>query len=384
MEVRQRGFEPIVNNQPKNFQYGLRVGKVIRVDQGQKTVDVSMMDGSGIYHDVPVLSSLATTASGISHLPQMNLPDSERSAPEAFSKRDIYAIIGFVNSTGTMPIVVGFKHPEINQLSFPYKEGFENQHIERHEGDQYRRVVGDSVSDLGGEDVLSEEEIRYPDNSYFKAYGSNKALTNISQENDDAESMPFKVKKEERKGFYFQHSSGTKVLIDPDGQIKISHHTGTWISISPDEADLVVETVELETVDSATNPPTAAAADPVKIHIEHSSGTKMTIQTDGQIDVVCVADINVTSDNDINVDAANDVNVTVGNNATVEVAANAEVTVGGDATVEAGGQINVTAGTGVNIDGGAGGPQGVVQGQCICPFTGSPHLMVSALVKSSL
>jgi len=295
MEIRQNGFEKNWKNQPKNWQAFLKLGKVIGVDQGQKTVDVSMMDGSGTYYKVTVLAPAASTASGISHLPQMHLPDPDRDEPAAFSKRDIYAIIGFVDGVGTMPVVLGFKYPELNQMSFSNKAGFENQQLERHEGDQYQRIIGDTVDELGGEDKASEVETRYPDNSYFKAYksGGTKKLTNISQDNDDADVQPFKVKKEEKKGFYFQHSSGTRILIDPDGQIKMSHHTGTWLSISPNDANISAESVDLETIDSQANPPSAANSAPVKVHLEHSSGSTITINTDGKIEISGVKGIDV-------------------------------------------------------------------------------------------
>ena len=297
MEVRQRGFEPNPRNYSKNWQTFLKIGKVIGVNQARKTVDVSMMDGSGTYHEVVVLSPSASTASGLSYLPKMHLPGEDRDEPVAFERRDIYAVVGFINAVGTLPVVLGFKHPQISQLSFDNKEGFENQRLERHEGDRYHRIVGDTVAEFGGDDVLSEEEIRYPDNSYFRVYpeGDDRKLTNISRLNEDAEKQPFRVKKEEHKGFYFQHSSGTRILVDPDGQIKISHHTGSWLSISPNEDDIPVEPVSLETVDSKNNPQTLTDSSPVKIHLEHSSGTRLTIKQNGDIELFGVGRMDATT-----------------------------------------------------------------------------------------
>lgn len=51
--------------------------------------------------------------------------------------------------------------------------------------------------------------------------------------------------------------------------------------------------------------------------------------------------------------------------------------------VKAGGDIKVTAGGKVTITGGGGSAKGVVQGDCICPFTGAPHTMISDTVEAS-
>lgn len=54
-----------------------------------------------------------------------------------------------------------------------------------------------------------------------------------------------------------------------------------------------------------------------------------------------------------------------------------------DANINCTGSANIAATSGVNIDGGAGNLTGVVTGQSICHFTGSPHGDVSGDVKSS-
>lgn len=63
----------------------------------------------------------------------------------------------------------------------------------------------------------------------------------------------------------------------------------------------------------------------------------------------------------------------------------------GDIEVKATGKADVTIegkttwisnGT-VDVDGGSGAVKGVVQGDCICPYTGKPHIMISSNVKAS-
>ena len=298
---------------PRNWQYGLKCGKVVGVKPEEKTVDVVLMTG-GIYYGCKVLAPMATTSTGSSYLPRMHLDkkptESGYDIPRAFGKRDIFAIIAFIEGQGGSPVVLGFIFPEKNQFSFPF-EGYENQKLDRHESDRYHRIVGDTVERLGGEDVAGTEEIRYPDNSFMKIYpdGESKNLENISTGILDREETPFEVKKEERKGFYFQHSSGSAVQIDPDGQIKVSHHKGSWLSIGSSDANISKETPAIPTIDSVNNPPTAASSSSTKVHIEHESGTKISIATDGKITIDSVAKIEIDGASDIDIHAAANIDI---------------------------------------------------------------------------
>lgn len=65
------------------------------------------------------------------------------------------------------------------------------------------------------------------------------------------------------------------------------------------------------------------------------------------------------------------------------VQGNVDAVVGGNVDVEAGGHVNAVANT-ISLDGaGGGGVKGVVQGDCLCAFTGAPHPQISATVKGS-
>lgn len=78
-----------------------------------------------------------------------------------------------------------------------------------------------------------------------------------------------------------------------------------------------------------------------------------------------------------------EIHITTGGKLIVD--ATNEVTINtADANVNCSGKAIVTAEGGVDIDGGSGNLKGVVQGDCICHFTGSPHGNVSGTVKSSL
>lgn len=54
-----------------------------------------------------------------------------------------------------------------------------------------------------------------------------------------------------------------------------------------------------------------------------------------------------------------------------------------DVDITCTGTANITANGGINLDGGSSGLKGVVQGDCICHFSGMPHGNVSTNVKAS-
>ncbi|MBI5917790.1 MAG: phage baseplate assembly protein V [Nitrosomonadales bacterium] len=63
----------------------------------------------------------------------------------------------------------------------------------------------------------------------------------------------------------------------------------------------------------------------------------------------------------------------------------AYVEVNGPASVKCTGHASVQADSGITLDGaGAGQTKGIVQGDCLCAFTGQPHGQVSATVAGSV
>lgn len=216
-QVTQRGFEPFPNASPRNYQPLIRIGRVVKVNQAQKTVDVALMGCEGVLRGVTVLENMASTRSGVSYMPthQKNSDDDEK--PSGHGIRDMYAIVAHVDGVGSLPIVIGFKHPETNQLSFPH-EGYENQYLFRHESDRYHRIVGDALND-----IPMEEELAYPDGSYWKVFTSSSALTDLEGKNEDNKKTPFKAKKDEAaKGYIFKHTSGTTITVAASGAVTIN------------------------------------------------------------------------------------------------------------------------------------------------------------------
>lgn len=78
--------------------------------------------------------------------------------------------------------------------------------------------------------------------------------------------------------------------------------------------------------------------------------------------------------------AGGDFLIQAGGKATVDAKGAVDINSGADATVKAVGKATVK---GATIELNAGATKGIVQGDCICPFTGAPHSHVSSTVKGS-
>jgi hypothetical protein len=83
-------------------------------------------------------------------------------------------------------------------------------------------------------------------------------------------------------------------------------------------------------------------------------------------------------------DAGNESNITLTPSGIV-------ITTSGDVTANVTGSVAVTAGSTFNVDasgiglkGGSGAKLGVVQGSCVCAFTGAPHPQISATVTATI
>lgn len=86
----------------------------------------------------------------------------------------------------------------------------------------------------------------------------------------------------------------------------------------------------------------------------------------------------------LDVDVQGDLVINIKNGATVVVGGDVDVTAGGNVNVTSDGAANVVAGGGVTLDGAAvGAALGIVQGDCMCAFTGAPHPQISATVRGS-
>ncbi len=225
-QVLQRAFVPGPDN-PKAYQPLIRRGRVININEAVPTVDIAMMDGSGIYVNVPISSEAVSTLGGKAYLPSPIKSNPSDNLPTGYGKRDLFAIVAFLDGNGTMPVVLGFIRPNFHQLSFR-GAGFENQMMDRHDSDRYHRVWGDAENG-----VPCQEELYWPDGSYLKISAESTTLTDLSGQNEDAAKTPFEVKNDDPvKTFYFKHASGTVIEVQANGTIVFQVANGPTFTLS--------------------------------------------------------------------------------------------------------------------------------------------------------
>lgn len=159
-----------------------------------------------------------------------------------------------------------------------------------------------------------------------------------------------------------RHTSDVYQTIDKDGNFEFAHPSGLYMRIGTTTAH-----EDLSAKSYGVPWKIAKNTDKqVHLHIEQAGGK-------ATLDIAPDGTIVITTATSVSVQSTGDATVTSGGNVTVSASGTATVTAGGKATM---------AGTGIDLN--AGAMKGVVQGDCICAFTGSPHGQVSGTVKASV
>jgi len=178
------------------------------------------------------------------------------------------------------------------------------------------------------------------------------------------------------------HPSDVWSMIEGNGNITLSHPSGTTIRLATDQTIPARSRYvrgdgvrQEEPFEVGAQPEQMEVKPPIFVELKHSTGTVVTIEPTGKIVVHGVDDGAVTIDGDLSVDVT-------GTSANGHPGA-ATVNVAGDAAVTVGGAASVTAASGITLDGGSGNATGAVTQACICAFTGAPHPDYSANVVVS-
>lgn len=164
---------------------------------------------------------------------------------------------------------------------------------------------------------------------------------------------------EERK--IDRHASDVYETIDKDGNYELYHPSGAYIRLgtAPAHEDLTGKDFDKKWKIARNTDKQ------VHMHIAQAGGK-------AAIDIAPNGDITITTATKVTVNATGNVTVTSEANVEVNAAGTAKVIAGGKATVK---------GSAIDLD--AGAMKGVVQGDCLCAFTGAPHGQFSATVKAS-
>lgn len=180
---------------------------------------------------------------------------------------------------------------------------------------------------------------------------------------------------------------------------KINRENGEeW---TPEEGDMVL----VSFVDGNLNDPIVigyiappdstilAKDDEAPRYHRHRSGTDEVIDKDGNLDTYVNGNESREIKDDLTTEIGGNESRDVGGNRVTVIEGNESLTVnsgnvtinvsGGNATVSINGKTSWSS-SGIDLDGGGGSVKGVVQGNCICAYTGRPHGMVSGTVKASM
>jgi hypothetical protein len=130
---------------------------------------------------------------------------------------------------------------------------------------------------------------------------------------------------------------------------------GDVVEVTFQEGDLSSGIIGLRLFTNSARPANVPSGE---FQLIHQSGSFLKFHNDGSVEIK----------------SSQNITAICGGDMTATVTGKMTATVTGKATIDA---------ASVDIKGGGLPPQGVVQAECICALTGSPHVMVSSTVKAS-
>lgn len=187
---------------------GLRLAKVAAIHPEAHAVDLVFLDNGSQIPLVQVMSSAASTNSGLNDLAEPSLPASGDKWDLSESKdRDIMAVVGFFHE---LPIVLGFLYPQVCQMLFADK----NRRVNRHASDVYTSVDADGNT-----------ELFHPSGTYLRI-GTTPAHEDLTGQDYDQQ---WKIEKNTDKAVHVHlevANAGTPVAslgVDPSGNVALEH-----------------------------------------------------------------------------------------------------------------------------------------------------------------
>ena len=194
----------------------LRQGKVVNVTPKAHSVDLVMVDSGTIFNNVQVLSH-AWVSTNTGHAVGLPTPTPGQTQYDIArtKKRDIYAYVDFA---GSMPVVVGFKMPEVGQMTFD-RPDFQ---IDRHSSDTYQTI-----------NAAGDIERYHPSGSYFRLAASPDHEDLTGQDYDKLWAIENNTSS--APTFHYRHANaGAQVLsalINPTGSVHVSGNGAVSLSV---------------------------------------------------------------------------------------------------------------------------------------------------------
>src|SRR4030042_230254 len=198
----------------------LTLGKVYQIYPQANMVDVMMFDGS-ILKKVQVMCPVSSSTVGAINMPVPKYKTDmiKRDSPLAQAKQnesDVIAVIGFLGESLLNPVVLGFLFPELNEILCGRDQKGNK------DGTQFLWKHESNVyfRIVKGDtlDKPAEIEISHPSGLFVKI-GENDDLTEIT--NWDKNVRPFKK------------VNPVTDKVDPAPYVHLEHPSGTWLTIEP-------------------------------------------------------------------------------------------------------------------------------------------------------
>ena len=183
----------------------LRFAKIIKTHAPSHSVDVVYADDGTRACGVQVMTSRASTNSGVVDLPEPSTPDDDEWSPKPTNpygdndKRDMLAVVAMV---GVTPVVIGYVFPQVNHLAMP-----EGTHltIDRH-GSDLTVVTEDNAN----------HTIMHPGGSYIHIGNGTKP----NLEGQDYDEV-FKIYRNKTSANIALHTNRASIVIEAGGDIAI-------------------------------------------------------------------------------------------------------------------------------------------------------------------
>jgi hypothetical protein len=199
---------------------GLTLGKVYMVHPEANMVDIMQLDGTVLKH-VRVLS-FSSSKEGLYNLPVPNYEKFmlDKKPPLSHAKeneKDVFAVVGFLGGSNLRPVCLGFLFPEESELLCTVaQKGNEDGTMLLW---KHPSNVYARVAKGQTKGVTPDIEISHPSGLLIKI-GSDTVRTEIL--NRDKDTRVFKYKNPETDE------------LDPAPYVHVDHPSGTWITIDPD------------------------------------------------------------------------------------------------------------------------------------------------------
>lgn len=215
----------------------LRWGRVAAIHPEDYSVDLVMTDDGSRLAGVQVLAPFASSNAGFNDLAQPATPSSgEVWDLREETSRDVIAAVAFFDH---LPVVIGFRYPQVCQMLFKELE----RRVSRHASDVYSTI-----------DAEGNAELYHPSGTFLRI-GTSPAHEDLTGKDADGR---WKIARNVGKSVHLQvtvaNAGGTvaSLNIDPSGNVTLTHVGNLSVDVGGSATVNVVGTTDVTSGGAAT------------------------------------------------------------------------------------------------------------------------------------